>query len=1470
MVAASLTAATVGMSAPSAAEPQPHGSAAIDPTELHPAEAGPLLGSGRAGTDVSDLGTGTDPASYFVVLDEPAVPGYVGGTPELSATQPAPGEQLDPAAPPVQAYEAHLEDEQAQAIASIEEALGREIEVPFTYQFAANGFAAVLTPHEARIVAAQPSIASITKDEQAEAQNFGGPETIGADDVWNGVATLGLPFDARGEGVVIGIVDSGISPLHPSFADVGSDGHDHTNPRGRYYGACDPANEQYDPSFPCNDKLIGAYTFVAPTPLDWDGHGTVVASAAAGNVLHDVSIPTWTGATGPIDLSGVAPHANIIAYQGFLDLGGSYATFAAAIEQAIRDEVDVLNLSIRSSPAAMHWDDPTPRALLNARAAGIFVASIMGNEGLRPRGPGAPGSSPWSTVVGASSHRLRVMNALTQLSRDDGTTLADVPGAALTGPLPGPAPIVDAAALGDPDCEDGEVLGGAVTGAIVVCRERGDAYGQSLLLDQQGAAGIVVILEDATPPPWWASWVHLPGLEISSAASDELLAWLAVGTGHVASISATSFVEDTDAEDILAPGSSRGPNLGVDVIAPTVTAPGVAVAAAQSWNDGDPSDDFTVTGGQSLAAPHVAGAGALLTQVRPGWTPAQMQSALMTTAFPGVVDGYDGLLATPFEQGSGRIDVAAALRAGLLFDETFDDYLAADPATGGDPRTLNLPSFADSECVVSCGWTRVATVPADTSAPVPDELTWTASVDADSGLAVDVELEPATVSPGDAMAITVTAEVSAGQEGGHRFARITLTPDDPAVPSVTMPVAVLPRASILPDDLDLRTRRQAGSQLVSGLRSLAVDPLQATVLGLAAPDETSGELVEDPTPWEPFDGPEGTSVHAVEVGPTASRFVVEVVQTEVADLDLFVGTGTVPDPDTIVCVSVAVGSAERCDLHHPAPGPYWVLAQSWAGSAAQPDAFLLASSVVDDSIAAGVGVDGPPGSVGAGEPYDLRVHWDLPDLGAGEVRYGTVVLGSSPGSPGDLGEIPVRLERVGLDVEVSASPAVARPGESVELTVAVQPNVTDADIGHSISIDVPEGLTVDPASLTTGAVIDGQTITWETSSPTVAGREGTYAMTTAADDPACAADGGFYDLEAEGFRPYAHLNGDTLWTTIADRSASFDVMGRNVPFLEISEDGFMSVPFGYGGHSWVPQAIPDPALPNAVFAPLWTDLEVDLATGSGLIGVHGPGYVMVQWDDLFAYNGPGPGAGASVGDFQAVVYTTVEVGRPEVIFRYDELDLSAITGPVTVGIENRSGTAGTAIVNAGAPPAWLSGATICFDYHGPVADPVVLTYRATVDRRAAGDLVTTVVHDTDDPHAHPETAAATVTVPGPTDLVASIKTSTHAVRRGAPVTLDVGVTNRGPNTALDARLSVELPGGVTFESVDHPSCAYDGTAHRVDCTAGTLAVGAQLSAAVVIRTPRLGIYLPVVRASSPLPDRRPWNNVAATLLLVRR
>ena len=461
---------------PAAAAGEARDGRRVDPRELVAAAGEPAGGTRSAGVDVSHLGSGDEPATYLVELEAPPVPEYTGGEPGLAPTRPGPGKKLDADSAAAKKYDEHLEHEQADAIDAIEAAIGRQVDVPFTYQFAANAFAVVLTPAEARTVATQPGVLSIARDQPREAQTDAGPQTIGADHLWNGVADLNLPSEYRGEGVVVGIVDSGANPFHPSFADVGADGYDHTNPRGRFYGACDPDNaRQFIPGYPCNDKLIGAYSFFGPgtTPNDFYLHGSSVGSTAAGNVLEDVVVETPTGPMPPLDISGVAPHTNVISYRGCC---GSQGRLVAAIEQAIVDEVDVINYSVAAVNAREPWLELDAVAFLAARAAGIFVSTGAANEGPASATIANPANAPWVSSAGATTHARHNDNRLTGLVRDGGASLPDLVGSGTTTGLATPAPLVSAASVGDPLCEDDAGHESAFAGAIVVCASTDDSF----------------------------------------------------------------------------------------------------------------------------------------------------------------------------------------------------------------------------------------------------------------------------------------------------------------------------------------------------------------------------------------------------------------------------------------------------------------------------------------------------------------------------------------------------------------------------------------------------------------------------------------------------------------------------------------------------------------------------------------------------------------------------------------------------------------------------------------------------------------------------------------------------------------------------------------------------------------------------------------------------------------------------------
>ena len=1351
------------------------------------------------------LGTGEEPRTYLVRLADPATPSYTGGVDNLEPTAPEPGEKLDADSPKVEAYRDHLQSTQVEVINGLERAIGRDVEVPFTYQHAVNGFAAVMTPDEAAELLDDPRVVSVLPDFERELHTDAGPQWIGADALWNASAELGLPEDYKGEGIVIGTIDTGISPGNRSFADVGDDGYDHDNPlgAGNFLGACDPSNtEQFDPLFECNDKLIGAYVFgnANDTAVDYDGHGSHTASTSGGNVVLDATVDAPTTTVGPFEISGVAPHANVISYLGCCTGTG----LIASIDQAIADGVDVINYSIGSGDPGDPWSDFDTIGFLNARAAGIFVATSNGNDGPGDATTGSPSSAPWIISVGAATHDRLIDNAVVDLTSSAGN-LPDIAGKSITGPLPS-APVVEAAdfdvlpglppTAGDPAalCGAGTLENavnpfapGTFDGEIVICNRGVFARVEMAeFVLEAGAGGYILANDEPSGDSLSGDAYALPGVHITFDDSVVLKGWLANGaTDHTGAIRGTITQVDDSFGDIMAAFSSRGPNRAMDVIVPDVTAPGVDILAAVGADSYD-SDIHGVISGTSMASPHVAGAGALLTQARPGWTPAEMQSALMTTARD--ILNHNGEPATPYAQGSGMINLDRAVQAGLLFDETIANYLASEPAEGGEPRTLNLPSFANTECLAECSWDRTANVPDS----APAGVTWSASATSDAGLTLNASLSTSTVSPGDTIDINLAADVAGAPVGETLFGQVVLTPDNADVPTVTMPVAVEPTSGVLPSEVNIDTRRNAGSNLSEGLTSIEITEFTGTTQGFVPATLNESTLVQDPTRGDPFDDLSQVDVYNLTVADGATRLVAEVLAAEMPDADLFVGTGTTPTPGTLVCSSTSPSSAESCDIADPAAGDWWVLFQNWGGTdTVTADAYTLATAVVPGDDLGNGGIAGPAGPVAAGEPYDIRVHWDIPEMAAGERWYGTAVLGSSPATPDDIGSFPVTITRHDDDVAKTASVSEAEAGDTISYDIAVQPNVTPADLAYTITDTVPDGFTIDESSVTGGGVVDGQTITWDVDLPTPVGEIGEYVVSTPATSQQCLDWSGFLDLADFGIGLVPDLDGDTVAVNAFSGIGPFNIYNGLTPNLTVSEDGFITVAGGYGGTPWIPQAIPSPSLPNGVIAPLWSDLELSVANDIGIRLATSGDVAVIQYDNPFEFRGDGT-VGPSVGKFQAWVYNSVQDFRPEITFEYAEI--GALPAAATIGIEHILGETATAALNVGDPSTVLEpGGTICLDWEGPSFDPVTVSYDVTVDAGVfTGTYTNGAVHTTDDPFAQEETASAEVAVSGIapcTDVLSGLHFGPVNVNEGVTCLEDalvLGTITVGSDAALRA------------------------------------------------------------------------------------
>lgn len=1318
----------------------------------------------------------TGSAIYMVQLSDASLAHYRGNIGGLQATsiQVTGAHKLDANAPASKAYLAYLAERRAGAIARASAAVGRQLTIAFEYQATFNGFAAKMTPEEARAIATVAGVVRVERERMFELHTDAGPAWIGAPSIWDGSATGDA--GTRGEGIIVGVIDTGIDPWNPSFAATGDDGYTHTNPlgAGKYVGVCDPANTNppegvvaYDPTFPCNDKLIGAwgYTPSDPNPRDGDGHGSHTASTAAGNVVNN-SVVTSPTAVYTATISGVAPHANIIMYDGCIDGGGCPGfSLAAARDQALLDGVDVINYSIGAgAPTGDPYNDVESLQWLALRDAGVFVATSAGNAGPGDATVGSPADLPWVTSVGASSHNRAFLQTVTLSDgTNDPLTLS---GRAMANGY-GPADIVFAADYADPDngiteddarlCADGIFAPGTFSGQIVVC-ERGVygrvAKGQTVF--DGGAGGMILAQPNefgGGPGALNADPHVLPAIHIDYATYQQLQGYMAAAGGAVQGTLGNATLDVNDSHgDIMAAFSSRGENgTFADVIVPSVTGPGRDIWAA--YHQGPTGDgDFTwnVISGTSMSSPHVAGTGALMKAVHPDWSPAQIQSALMTTADLTVLNDDGVNQATPFAMGSGRINVAAAAQAGLVLDVTTAEYEAANPAEGGDPGALNIASLGNGACVESCSWTRTVQATKAES--------WTASLNLPAGATGTVTPETFTLAAGETAVVTVEVNVLGLTAGEWSFGWVVLTPAGDT-PAAHMPIAVRPETGDLPDSVVITAARDAGSVPVTDLTAITVHDLTATAVGLAKATVTEFELFQDPTNDIPegfYDDLSQVFWMPIEVPADSYSLVADVLSSESPDIDMAVGQdldGDGPELSEQVCESAGGSWTEFCEVPAPAAGTWWVVVLNWTESANAPDAISLATAVVPNADAGNLRVEGPM-HVPALEPFDIRVFWDTPGSEAGDRYYGAISLGTSPETAGNLGTIPVYMTRVADDVTKSASTDAAMPGDIITYTVTVNPNMLPEDISYVITDTLPAGVTYRPASASASAgtvsVADG-VVTWEGDMISLSNLAPSYTMTTSDTDPTCDTGfGGYVDLQAFGIVAQPAITGDTVGFTAFRTGNPINYFGVDYQGMSFTDDGFalFDAANNYGGAPWSAQTIPNAALPNNLIAALWQDMELfyDQANNHGvsLAVADAPGgVVIVEYDDAQFFGGS-----ADTFDFEVVVWRGVDnaPGAYEVIVAYDNLN-GSLAGPLTVGVENVGGTAATALVNNGSGEGVLhNGLMVCYDLNVPSADPVTITYAVTVDAGTLSDVVNTAVSSTTNVGSKEAAASAWVRV----------------------------------------------------------------------------------------------------------------------------
>jgi len=969
----------------------------------------------------------------------------------LVATAPAvTGRRLDVSSPEVEAYVAYLDQERADLLASVEQHWGRRVEPYAVYRHVSNGFAVEMSQSEAEWLATHPAVRSVRPDWIHRRHTDRGPGLIGAKTLWGVYPEAGFPPN-KGEGVVIGIIDSGINFDHEAFRDTPPyTNHTYINPYSSFRGECSK------PQVTCNNKLVGVYDFTTEGTFgkdpDGDGHGTHVASTAAGNAS---SFTLQSTGDYRFNISGVAPYAHIISYKVCYqdhptndDLDGVCvgSAIGEALEQVVIDRVDVVNYSIGGEPGNP-WSRAT--AFLPLWQNDIAFVTSAGNSGPEAETISNPANAPWVMTVGNSTHDRLITNTADVGNR---TGLAVVPGAGpeITSDISASARRVDSVSPGNLlACEP--LPAGSLAGNIAVIL-RGDCTFATKInhATQAGAVAVLMINQVGGLPivMGGVGGTTIPGVMMGKTDGDQVLALLASAPAAATLYAASEVVIDFDFADNMANSSSRGPNPFVPgLMKPNVVAPGTDILAAYVPNE----NSIAFLSGTSMASPHVAGAAALLRSIHPTWEVDAIFSALQTTAQPGRVKS-GGLPANIHDRGAGRINVALASRVGLYLPLKASEFASANPANGGDPAALNLPGLINEACGFSCGFTR--TVEAHRKG------SWTVSVEGDSNIVVsptEFDLEA-----GERQRLTITVTPDPLLVGSLEEARVVMTeaPPPSSQTNVTRPVKQYLTVAVANNKIELPASVSFNTSQDKGRFELNIPSMRGLSRAIYLPSdlseltETTVNLPEDPDNDNPYSGTVGVETFLLDVSAGAFGLYAETTQSQAIDMDLFVGFDAngdgIAQESEELCASTSPDATERCWVEAPTAGQWWVLVQNWDDSVAgASDAVTVRYGVAEPAEQPVISVAGP-GVHGGGE-LDLTIYYDDPSLQPDALRIGAVEIYSGLNDNAEfVASIPLVFER---NFVSAPKTTVLFPGETLPVQLRAE------TVHDKLFVDVPPDTT---------------------------------------------------------------------------------------------------------------------------------------------------------------------------------------------------------------------------------------------------------------------------------------------------------------------------------------------------------------------------------------------------------------------------
>jgi subtilisin family serine protease len=542
--------------------------------------------------------------------------------------------------------------------------------VRHSYSSVLSGFAARLTDAQVAAVSRKPGFLRAFPERRLHLMTTHTPAFLGLTPdrgVWNATS--------YGEGVVVGVLDTGIDAAHPSFGDAGM-----PPPPDTWKGACAPPVR-------CNNKLVGAASFVTGDGADDEvGHGTHTAATAAGRFVKGVSAFGLGAGTA----AGTAPRAHVAMYKVCDAQGCFESDLLAGMDAAVRDGVDVVSLSL-GGPSVPFDKDPVAIGAFAATAKGVPVVCACGNSGPMPST--LSNEAPWvlTTAAGSLDRSFRAAVRLGDGQTFEGESLTqDNRFGSRAYPL--------YYSRGSNYCDYFDDVN--ITGAVVVCDTETPVPPTSSIdaVRQAGGAGVVFVNEADFGYTIVLEKMYddLPMTQVTVADGKKIMGYAmskggpssSTGGSRTATIVFNSTLIGVKPAPTVAAFSSRGPSTaGPGVPKPDIMAPGLNILAA--WPSTVPvgadeagnkdGNSYNVVSGTSMATPHVTGIVALLRKVHPDWSPAAIKSAIMTTSSAVDNDGHtikneEHREAIYYAVGAGQVVPARAVDPGLVYDLGVRDY----------------------------------------------------------------------------------------------------------------------------------------------------------------------------------------------------------------------------------------------------------------------------------------------------------------------------------------------------------------------------------------------------------------------------------------------------------------------------------------------------------------------------------------------------------------------------------------------------------------------------------------------------------------------------------------------------------------------------------------------------------------------------------------------------------------------------